>query len=393
MAWIALAASTAALYWIYDGYGRFLAAAVVCQRLFQGRNLGSPEGGAHRDSNSAQLPEITVLLTVHNEQAVIAGRLTNLLQSDYPPDRLRILVASDGSTDETNQIVRSINDPRVVLFETSGLGKTGTQNKALDQVNSDVVVFTDADIVFDTGFLKRVAERFADERVGAVDGRLLYAANPADPNTTSQGFYWNYEMKVRQLESRLGWLAVVAGASFAVRRNLVQPMDPTIGEDCIVPLDVVQQGYLVVHEPEARAFDEFEEGAGITLRRRIRQTLRNWQGTWSRPALLNPVRHPWYSLALWSHKLLRWLSPVFLLVALLSSSWLVITVPNLFSIAAAAPYFALFGMAGLGWLATSVGRRIPGTGMACSFLLANTAFLVGIARATVGRRVHSYRNA
>ena len=129
----------------------------------------------------------------------------------------------------------------------------------------------------------------------------MYSQNAADANTTSQGFYWNYEMKVRHLESQLGWLAVVAGASFAVRRELLQTMDPSIGEDCIVPLDVVQQGYLVVHEPLAKAFDEFEEGSGITLRRRIRQTLRNWQGTWSRPALLNPLLHPWYALALWSH--------------------------------------------------------------------------------------------
>jgi len=188
-------------------------------------------------------------------------------------------------------------------------------------------------------------------------------------------------------------LAVVAGASFSVRRELLQPMDPSIGEDCIVPLDVVQQGALVVHEPLSKAYNEFEEGAGLTLRRRIRQTLRNWQGTWSRPALLNPLRHPAYALALWSHKLLRWLSPVFLLVALFCSSWLLIASPGLLSLAAATPYLCLFGLAGLGWLATVSGRRIPLTGIAFSFVLANTAFLVGIIRATLGSRIHAYRNA
>ena len=388
MAWIALAAATAVLYWIYDGYARFLAICVAARRLLPGPSKTE----SAIDPVVVSHPEMTILLTVHNEQDVILKRVTNLLSCTYPRDRLKVLVASDGSTDQTNAIVASIEDDRVSLFETPGFGKTGTQNEALKRINSDIVVFTDADIVFDPEFLNRVAVRFADARVGAVDGRLLYTSS-GDITTASQGFYWNYEMKVRHLESQLGWLAVVAGACFAVRRDLLQPMEASIGEDCIVPLDVVQQGFLVVHEPAAKAFDEFEEGSGITLRRRIRQTLRNWQGTWSRPGLLNPLRHPWYAFALWSHKLLRWLSPVFLLVALFSSCWLLVTAPDAFSLVAAAPYLALFGMAGLGWLSAGFGRRIPGTGAAFSFVLANTAFLVGITRATLGSRIHAYKNA
>ena len=386
MAWLLLAVSTAVLYWIYDGYGRFLQLCVAVRRAVIRR-------GSVKSDVQEPWPEMTVLLTVHNEEAVICQRITNTLACDYPADRVRILVASDGSTDRTCEVVRSIADDRVSLMETPGLGKTGTQNEALKKVTSEIVVFTDADIVFDVEFLKRVAQRFQDPHVGAVDGRLMYSPGNGDANTASQGFYWNYEMKVRHLESQLGWLAVVAGASFAVRRELLQTMDPSIGEDCIVPLDVVQQGYHVVHEPLAKAFNEFEEGSGITLRRRIRQTLRNWQGTWSRPTLLNPLRHPWYALALWSHKLLKWLSPVFLLIALAASCWLLFAAPGMFSILAALPYLVLFAMAGLNWLASAFGRNLPGTGIAFSFLLANTAFLVGIIRATLGRRIHAYRNA
>lgn len=388
MAWLTLAISTATLYWIYDGYGRFLQLCVLLHRSFRKRRPHVTD-----DAESQTCPEITVLLTVHNEKAVVVKRIENLLACDYPHDKVTVFVASDGSTDSTNDLVRSFDDPRVVLFESPGLGKTGTQNEALKKINSDVVLFTDADIVFDSQFLQRIADCLKDPQVGAVDGRLLYSTDGQDATNTSQGFYWNYEMKVRHLESQLGWLAVVAGACFAVRRELLQPMDPSIGEDCIVPLDVVQQGYQVVHEPRAMAFDEFEEGIGITLRRRIRQTLRNWQGTWSRPALLNPIRHPWYALALWSHKLLRWLSPVFLLLALFSSCWLLVTVPNAFSFAAALPWLGLFVMAALDWLSGIIGFRIPGTGVAFSFLLANTAFLAGIVRATLGRRIHAYKNA
>ena len=386
MAWFLLAASTAALYWIYDGYGRFLQAAVLLKRAFPQRQTVS-------QSDEPLHPEMTVLLTVHNEETVVLKRVQNILECDYPEDRIRVLVASDGSTDRTNEIVRNIDDSRVTLFETPGLGKTGTQNEALGRVNSEIVVFTDADIVFDTQFLNRLAVQFRNPQVGAVDGRLLYGTNSRDLTNAGQGRYWLYEMKVRRLESELGWLAVVAGACFAVRRELIRHMDPSIGEDCIVPLDVVQQGQLVVHDAEAKAFDEFEEGSGVTLRRRIRQTLRNWQGTWSRPRLLNPLLHPWYALALWSHKLLRWLSPVFLLTAIFSCGWLLVTVPGAISLAASTPYIGLLILAGLGCVSTWSGRRIPGTSFAFTFVLANTAFLVGIARATVGRRVHAYRNA
>lgn len=396
MAWIALAVSTAALYWIYDGYARFLSCCLLVRRSLARLSLARlstrQESPPADQAPADWWPEMTVLLTVHNEAAVVEARVRNLLSCDYPADKLHVLVASDGSTDATAEIVRSISDERITVMETPGLGKTGTQNEALKRINSDVVVFTDADIVFDADYLKASAARFRDPRVGAVDGRLLYTTPAADSTIATQGFYWKYELRVRHLESQLGWLAVVAGASFSVRRELLQPMDPSIGEDCIVPLDVVQQGALVVHEPLSKAYNEFEEGAGLTLRRRIRQTLRNWQGTWSRPALLNPLRHPWYALALWSHKLLRWLSPVFLLVALFSSCWVLITSPGLISAAAAGPYLGLFAMAGLGWLATVSGRRIPFTGIAFSFLLANTAFLVGIVRATLGRRIHAYRN-
>lgn len=394
MLWTILIASTVCLWWVYDGYARFLTLALAAKQFARRFQNDGPPKPAEDNAEWASKPlTMTVLLTVHNEEDVIESRIQNLLDCDFDNDRLEIFVASDGSTDSTALIVRSLKQPNVKLIETPGYGKTGTQNVALPQIKSDIVVFTDADIVFDSQFLKRIEQQFQNSTVGAVDGRLLYATDPSSSTTTSQGFYWNYELKVRELESRLGWLAVVAGACFAARRELIVPMESSIGEDCIVPLDIVQQGYQVVHDPKAIAFDTFEEGDGLTLRRRIRQTLRNWQGTWSRSSLLNPLRHPSYALALWSHKLLRWLSPVFLLAALVSSLILVAFYPSLLTTAAAVPYVALFSAAAVRWLLPTVGSRIPGTGIAFSFVLANTAFLIGVFRATLGSKIHAYKNA
>ncbi|MFN5905285.1 MAG: glycosyltransferase family 2 protein, partial [Planctomyces sp.] len=245
---------------------------------------------------------------------------------------------------------------------------------------------------FNPGWMKQVVQHFQAPEVGAVDGRLCYGSPAVAQVQASQGRYWLYEMKLRRLESRLGILAVLSGAGFALRRSAFVPMDPAIGEDCIVPLDVVSQGLLVVHDPEAVHFDEFETDTGVTLRRRVRMTLRNWQGTWQRGRLLNPLRHPGYAFALWSHKILRWLSPVFLLAATASAAGLLllqVTVPRLLL---AGPYAALFLAAAFHLLFERRRRLLPGTGAAYSFVLANTAFIIGVAKALAGWQIRAYRN-
>ena len=388
MLWVLYVISMATLYWIYDGYGRLLRLADFVRATFTTRPLTRKT----ETGESAQLPSLTVLLTVHNEEQVVKQRVRNILATDYPADRIQVVVASDGSTDATNRLIGGMVDWRVRLFQTAGLGKTATQNAALQKIESEIVVFTDADTRFDRDFLRNIVAPFEDQIVGAVDGRLLYTADSNDANVRGQGYYWQHELSLRHAESRLGLLAVLTGAAFAVRRELIQPMDASIGEDCIVPLDVVLQGFRVVHQQTAKAYDSFEEGNGVTFRRRVRMTLRNWQGTWSRPALLNPFRHPGYSLALWSHKLLRWLSPVFLLVATFCSIGLCAMSPGLLSLTAVAPLATLYALAAIGWLTNERRVGIPGAGTAFSFLLVNLAFLVGVFKAITGQRIRAYSN-
>lgn len=367
------------LYWIYDGYGRFLrlvCAVCRCQ---------------HPQPQSA-LPSVSVLLTVHNEAAVVRQRIENLLEADYPEELLEVVVASDGSTDETNEIVRDLKHPRVRLMECPGGGKTVAQNLVIPQLTSDVVVFTDAGVTFDRAWISSAVRHFADQRVGAVDGRLIFGSPDSSQLNQSQGFYWRYELLLRDCESRLGILAVVSGSGFAIRRSCFVPMDPWIGEDCIVPLDVVKAGYRVRHEPLALAYDQFEAGEGVTLRRRVRMTLRNWQGTWLRSELLNPFRNPGVAFALWSHKILRWMSPVFLLLGSGAAVAALLQDPGLITGMILLPWISLFLLGAFHALFERKRRFLPGGGTAFSFLLANAAFMIGILRALQGRQVRSYQN-
>ncbi len=374
--------SVAALYYIYDGY----------LRLLQVLSLSFKYSEKPKRIVDRELPSVTVLLTVFNEAGAIVERLQNILGSDYPPHLLDVLVASDGSTDETEDLVRQLDEKQVRLFRPATReGKTGTQNQAVPLARGEIIVFTDAGTRFDRNFIKNVVSPFQDASVGAVDGHLLLISDPDSGISQNQGRYWGFELKLRELESQLGILAVASGACLAVRRELLKPMCIAYGEDCMVPLDVASQGYRIVHATDALATDLLDTDPDKEFRTRVRMTLRNWQGTWSRRGLLNPVRFPGYALALWSHKIVRWMSPLFLILMLISATVLALEGKSIFQ-----AWVSLLVILCIGGL---LGRRgenqrlsLPGTSAVYSFLLANAGFFVGLCKCLFGHKVTVYRH-
>ncbi len=370
------------LYYIYDGYLRLL--LILAKRS---KTL-------HPDEilNEAHLPTITILLTVFNEEKAIIGRLENILSCRYPPERLEILVASDGSTDSTDVLVKRFAKHGVRLFRPrERKGKTDTQNQAILTASGEILIFTDAETTFEPEFLIQIVKPFADPTVGGVGGNCLMRKESATGITESQNFYWRYELKLRSLESELGMLAVSSGACMAIRRNLFKEMEATYGEDCIIPLDVVLQGYRFVHAQDAVAYDTWASETGAEFKSRVRMTLRNWQGTWSRSCLLNPFRFGKISLTLWSHKVLRWLSPIFLISMTISAVALASQGSEEFVLVGLS--LLVFYFAGLiGWWSEARGIRLPILSTVYSFLLANAGFLVGLWRSLRGHKVQAYRN-
>lgn len=379
MEWI-VALCISSIYYAFHGYGLLLRAAASIAR-----SRSDPVPECHED----QLPSITVLLTVANEVDKIEARLSNFLSCRYPLGKLEILVASDGSTDGTDEAVLRFSENRPVrLFRSEQKsGKTATQNKAVPVASGDIIVFTDADTRFSPDTLLEFSKAFADSRVGGTTGRIIFETQPG-AISTSQGYYWTYEMALRSLESALGCLAVASGQCMAIRKSLFRQMPEFVGEDCIVPLDIVLQGYRYVHVDRAVAYDVMEHEPEREMRTRIRMTMRNWTGTWLRSQLLNPFRFPCVSFALWSHKLIRWLSPFFMLGATVCifalpprGGYLIVWIGMLSFYAACA----------VGWLASLRGRTIPLASTLFSFALANIGFFVGVIKALRGDRIHSYR--
>jgi cellulose synthase/poly-beta-1,6-N-acetylglucosamine synthase-like glycosyltransferase len=365
------------LYFVYDGYGRVLGVISAMRRA-----------ATAQPSEVPTWPTVSVVIPVFNEQSRIRAKLDNVLGQNYPRERLDIIVVSDGSTDATESIVGEFADS-VRLLRTGGrLGKSLAQNEAVAQARGDVIVLTDAAAVMDRNCVRSLVAPFSDERVGCVSARLLFGAS-GSVTGADQNRYWNYELKLRRLESGLGLLATAAGPAMAIRRDLWKPLPAQYGDDCVLPLDVILRGKKVVQAEDAVAWDENFASARKEFRARVRMTVRNWTGTFSRATLLNPLRDPGYALALWSHKILRWLSPIWLAAAVAgclliagdSESWWLLV----FVIGALA--CGVIGIVGL-----FSGRRLPLFATAGSFLLANVAFLVGLMLVLRGQAITVYQN-
>lgn len=329
-------------------------------------------------------PTVTVLVTVHNEEAVIKERIHNLLETNYPLERLEIVIASDGSTDNTNSIVQSLSEKQVSLFLPKNRnGKTDTQNQAIKNITSEIIIFSDAKSLFNKDTLRQLVAPFSNRKVGYTTGKLEFRSLKDSMLADSQNRYWHQEMRLRAAESRLGLLAVGTGAIMAIRRNLFHAMPVHIGDDCILPLMAVRGSTLAVHAPNAWAADYIDDDITTALRSRIRMTQRNWQGTWAYPSLLNPFSHPGYAFSLWSHKLLRWLSPFFLTLWLASSVALLVTGSFLLL---ALPGSAFLVLAAL----TILPINTPGKQTVQSFLIANYGFAIGVINALLGKQIRAY---
>ena len=336
-----------------------------------------------------RLPFVSIIIAVHNEQATIAEKLQNCLSLDYPHDRLEIIVASDGSTDRTAEIVHCLaaRDSRISWLESDRrVGKSGVQNLAATRARGEVFLFTDASTGMPAGVLQKMIGNLADPRVGLVTATVFFghAENAVEKG---QGFYWRYELFLRNVESDLGTLATGSGQALLVRRELFRPLPTCYGDDCIMPLDVRLQGHRVVQDREAIVFDTMPHSIEGELRARIRMTARNWTGTLSRPALLNPLRFPMTSVGLLSHKLLRWWTPFFLAAVFFSSALLALEGGD----------YALWWLQVAFYISAMIGWRLARRqrpswvfGYPFSFCLANVGFLLGIVKAFRNQKIVAY---
>jgi cellulose synthase/poly-beta-1,6-N-acetylglucosamine synthase-like glycosyltransferase len=337
--------------------------------------------------SAAITPRVTVVISAYNEARHIEATVRNKLDQDYPPQLLDVMVASDGSTDETDALLRALahQDPRVSYFRQQPRnGKTAALNALVARAGGEIIVFADANSMFRPDTVRRLVAVFADPGVGYATGCMLYV----DPQGSLVGdgctAYMRYENALRALETVTGSIVGVDGGVDAVRRSLYQPMRADQLPDLVLPLSVVEQGRRVVFVPDAVLEEETLTTQGAEYRMRVRVALRAFWALRDKRALLNPLRYPLFGWQLLSHKLLRYMSFLPLAVAAVLN-WLLVGHGWVYDALAALQCCA----AGLALLAVCGPRRLRGVGLArysYYFLLLNWTSAVAFARFLRGEK-------
>ncbi len=340
-----------------------------------------------RGSGGDQLPTIALIVSAHNEERIIREKIENCLKLDYPRDRLKIIVSSDGSEDGTNDIVGEYESSGVVLKAFARReGKSATLTKTVLGIEEDVLVFSDANAFYKEDALLKLVRNFDVEETGCVVGRLVYLDNESYVGK-GESLYWRYEGLLNRLESRLGSVLVATGTIFAIRRELFRPVLKDVANDFQIPAEVASQGYGVVYEPDAVAFERSTYFFREEFSRKRRIVVRGLTG-------YSHLRHNFggklRSFQFVSRKLLRWCVGAALPVVYIASLFLV-----------REPFFAVFfALQNLFYIFAAIGAILRRGRVRTKiffvpfyFVMVNAAAMAAIFKYLSGGRLSSWEKA
>ena len=329
-------------------------------------------------------PDVCFIIPAYNEEKDIEGKLENTLSLNYPKARLKIVVVSDGSTDKTTEIVRRISkkDKRIILLQQpQRQGRAVAINAARKRYRAEVYAISDANVMLDKHALRELVANFADPQVGAVTARFIALQSKGNPTEKGIGGYWNYEQWLRYLESQIGSVSFISGSFNAVGGNLLTPVPADITHDHYVPAALTEKGFRSVYEPRAVVYEYPADTLLEEAKVRTRNFLMGMNFLRELPRILNIWRHPWFFLNLLFRKILRWFSPLFLILSLVSA---VLLIPE------PAP-LTLLGLTGIGATLTAlmlVFKSPPGWLSTAGFFgLAQIGLLWGIIQFIFGKRI------
>ncbi len=348
-------------------------------------NLGRivPKG---RVGDGTYHPTVTLIISAYNEAPVIREKILNSLALVYPWNKLDILVISDGSTDGTDAIVQEYEVEGITLKRmiTRG-GKTVGLNTVVPHVDSEVIVFSDANAMYHPNAIEKLVRNFQDPHIGCVTGDSVYVNLEESRVGKSEETYWDYDRFLKVQETKIGSMVGSDGAIFAIRTHVYTSLEPDDINDFVLPLRIVEQGYRCVFEPEAVCKESatiyFEE----EFRRKVRVVNRSWTGFWKVSRLLNPFRYGWFSMQMVSHKLLRWLTPVFMIAMFVAS--VPLAYQNLFYAMLLSGQVVVYALCSVGMILEIQRKHSRWLSFPAYFLMVNVASFFGVSKALCGERI------
>ena len=342
----------------------------------------------YKSQETDPLPLVSIIIAAYNEEKEIGSKLDNILSLDYPRDLLEVIIASDGSSDRTNAIVQSYESRGIRLLPLPRLGKAGALNAAVSASKGEVLVFSDANSMYRPDALRELVRPFADATVGGVAGNQCYLKKKeASSVGAGERSYWDFDRILKQFESRAGNTISATGAIYAIRRSLFQPVMEGVTDDFYTSTGVIAQGYRLVFAPEAIAYESVAGTGSKEFGRKVRVITRGLQGVFvARRELLNPFRYGFYAIQLFSHKALRRLVVIPLILLFLVNPFL--WQAGLFYQLAMVGQLAFYSLSLLGWLldGTRLGRIKVFT-LPYFFCLVNLAVLLATLNLMRGQQI------
>ncbi|MFH1754508.1 MAG: glycosyltransferase family 2 protein [Candidatus Latescibacterota bacterium] len=334
-----------------------------------------------------QVP-VSVVLAVRNEEDHIKERIVNLLQQDYPPDLVELIVVSDGSTDRTVELAREAGNERVKIHcVKDAQGKAAAITLGVKQASHDIIVFADARQRFAANVLAELTAVFCDATVGAASGELVFMKGEGGDVREGVSLYWRYEKFIRRMESGIDSVAGVTGSIYAARKELIIPLPShTLLDDLLIPMHIVLRGFRVVFIRSAKAYDRVSATTSGEFTRKVRTLTGNFQAIALQPALLNPLKNRIFFQFV-SHKVMRLLVPYFCLAALISN--IVLSGPYFRAVLAAQLFF--YGMMILGFTPLKRARAGGIIRIAWTFGVLNAAAVAGLFVFLLGKEKHVWK--
>jgi len=363
------------VFYTFFGYGIVLFVLVKLRIALKGKRPLPDNGG--------NWPTLTLIVSAYNEEACMEEKIANTLSLEYPADKITYVFVTDGSTDSTPSIIARY--PQIKLMHRpERKGKIAAVDRAMHEVTTEVVIFTDANTMLNKKALMNIARHYHDPQVGAVSGEKRVSIEEVADATAGEGFYWKYESKLKTWDSELYSVVGAAGELFSVRTSLFVPVPPdTVLDDFMISMLIAEKGYRIIYDADAYATESGSENIAEELKRKIRIAAGGIQSILRLKKAINPAHNFVLAFQYISHRVLRWtVTPFFMVLALGINAYLALS-----HFAFAGVYSTLFGLqvlfygaALLGWALERKQIRIKALFIPYYFCMMNYAVAAGIRR-------------
>ena len=268
-------------------------------------------------------PSVSIVISAYNEAKSIAAKLDNILSLEYPRDCLKVIIASDGSTDGTDSIVQNYEEHGVKLLSLSRVGKAAALNAAVKAASGEILVFSDANSMYKKDAIQQLVRPFGDPKVGGVAGNQVYRTESSGGSSSDgERAYWNFDRMLKQFQGKSGNTLAATGAIYAIRRSLFESIPDGVSDDLFTSTGIIVRGYRLVFAPNAIAYEPVAATSQVEFGRKVRVIMRSWKAFMFRSELFNPWQYGYYALQLFSHKIMRYLVVFPLLILFLVSVFL-----------------------------------------------------------------------